>query len=521
MATRPLTIKKFDWWLNLSATSSIWDNQFSVCKNMFYNQRWQLQTRYGIKYFGNAIGTSKPVSSSFFFQRDDNLATTLLSASGTAMYKYNESTGNRSSIKTGLSEFETITGRTTWRTRRDFAVYKNTIYLTNWVNNYASYDGTTYTEYSGQPKFRYINMNTDRLFGAWEDINPNTIYYTAAAPTNWSSLTTNAVVVWWDELGRINGMTELWQIILAMKSGKVYSVDVTNQKADAIDSQTGWFSDRTIANIWNSVVYLTDRWIDTLKPRQWVAWASALESTTLDTDVRELTSKIKELNLNANCGLSIKKLQNYYITFDTTNDDIPDTTLVYSSLTKARTQYIYPSIYDYSMYINSNGEYKYLIASATEDRLYEMESWFDDLWLPIAHEIKSKDFDFWEPWSYKTYEYIDLIGKKSKWFDIDVNIEVDGVVVWWGKISWDMITETDVPSETIGTTAIWVSSLTGATDTDSWLDIFSYVARIPLFVTWSIINFQMSSEWGTRTLDSARIMVDQQEIDVFWYANIV
>jgi hypothetical protein len=44
-------------------------------------------------------------------------------------------------------------------------------------------------------------------------------------------------------------MNELGNIVLVMKSGKIYSVDVTNTKAEAIDAQTGGFSDRTIANV--------------------------------------------------------------------------------------------------------------------------------------------------------------------------------------------------------------------------------------------------------------------------------
>ena len=62
-------------------------------------------------------------------------------------------------------------------------------------------------------------------------------------------------------------MNELGNIVLVMKSGKIYSVDVTNTKAEAIDAQTGGFSDRTIANVGNSLVYLTERGVDTLQPR--------------------------------------------------------------------------------------------------------------------------------------------------------------------------------------------------------------------------------------------------------------
>lgn len=99
MGVKPITIQDFKGGLNLTVTSNIGDNQFQVCKNMFYNNKQQLQTRYGIKAFGNPVGTNKPVTSYFFFQRDDTFATMALCTSGTAMYKYNENTGNRSSIK--------------------------------------------------------------------------------------------------------------------------------------------------------------------------------------------------------------------------------------------------------------------------------------------------------------------------------------------------------------------------------------------------------------------------------------
>jgi hypothetical protein len=108
----------------------------------------------------------------------------LLAASGTNIYKLDNTLLTWASIKDTLTEFETATGKTTWRTRRDFAVYKNVVYLTNGINAYASYNGTTYTEYAGQPKFRYINMNLDILYGSGDDTTPSTIYYTAPAPVD-------------------------------------------------------------------------------------------------------------------------------------------------------------------------------------------------------------------------------------------------------------------------------------------------------------------------------------------------
>lgn len=518
MALKPITINKFDWWLNLSTISDIGDNQFQKAENVFYNSKWQLQTRYGIKTFWSAIGSNKPISSLFSFQRDDSWLVTTLAASGTAIYKLDNTALTWSSIKWSLNEFETATGKTTRRTRRDFAVYKNVIYLTNGVNNYASYNWTTYTEYSLQPKYRYINMVSDRLYGAGEDTNPSTIYYTAAAPTDWSDLDNNSVVVGWDEMGRINGLNELWNIILATKSSKIYSIDVTNAKADPIDSQTGWFSDRTIANVWNSLVYLTDRGVDTLQPRQSLAWASALESRPLDSDVRDLTTQIPELNLNANCWRYIKRLNNYYFSFDTNGDDVLDRHLVYNAQVKARTEYTYPSLYDYCTYINSLWEYQFLIASATWDHVYEIETWFQDLWEDITYDIKSKAFDFWEPWTFKTFGYIDITGQKTKGNDISLDIEVDWIVVWGWLITDSMIIETKVV-ETLWVRPIWTDTLTG--DIIEWIDLYQFIARVPLYVTWSTILFRMYSTGWTWILHKARIDVNTESIDVFNSSCIV
>jgi len=312
-----------------------------------------------------------------------------------------------------------------------------------------------------------------------------------------------------------------------MKSWNIYSADLTQTsslweiipKATPIDSQTGWYSDRTIANVWNSLVYLTERGVDTLQQRYTSAWASTIESAPLDETVRELTTQIEEKQLNANCWWYIKRLGNYYFTFDTNGDNIPDTTLVYNAMVKAWTQYTYPTAYDYGFYINSSGEYQYTLASASSDQMYEIEAWFDDDGELIAHELKTKSFDFGEPGTFKTYEYIDVIGEKNKYFDIQLDIEVDWVVVGWGMITDDMIIETK-PTETLGTRPIGVDSLTGSAQTEA-VYLYQFVARIPLYTTGSSINFKMSSTGWTWILNKARIGVDGEPIDVFWFANIV
>ena len=105
------------------------------------------------------------------------------------------------------------------------------------VNNYASWNGTTYTEYASQPKCRYISYLWDRVFRAWEDANPITIYYTWAVPANANTLNANFIKVWWDETGAINWLTELGNVIVAVKDAKHYAINPVAGTATPIDAQ--------------------------------------------------------------------------------------------------------------------------------------------------------------------------------------------------------------------------------------------------------------------------------------------
>lgn len=641
---KSINITDFRWWLNLSTSSILADNQFQICKNMFYNQKWQLQTRYWIKKFWAAIWSNAPVNSYFFHQRDDNDETVMLVWSWTDIYKYDETSDSYTSVKSNLAEYEK---NWTSRVRKDFAVYRNAIYIADWVNSYAVLDGYTpayitwwsgvsttlsawtsitdwsfsifldwtereivwitlasatsmwdiasavqtairaitstnetvvwdtdhfvitsadttwqsavsvmkkasgwtflwdkmcltnstwakitvraynlsYKEFGEQPLYRYINMNSDRLYGCGEDNNPNTLYYTDAAPTDWSELDKNSVVVGWDEMWRINWMTELGKVMLVVKSHKVYGVQVPQDaqdpwSIDAIDSQNGWYSDRAIQNVWNTLVYFSERWVNNLSQRYTSAWASTIISDPLDINVSELTSKIIKPSLNSNCALCIERLGNYYFSFDADGDDIPDTTLVYNSDCKAWTQYDYPLVYDYGEYLTADWKQKFILASGSEDQLYEIETWFDDDGAEIEHIIKSKDYDFWQPWLYKTFEYIDIIWFKQRWTDIRLNIEVD-----WVASAWWLIDDKSIidlwNKMTLWTRPLWLDPLTWLEWEDDRLDLYEYVIRLPLYVTWWQINFQMISGWWQWTIDRVRIGVNGEPIDLFGYNNIL
>jgi hypothetical protein len=586
--------------LNLTTSTNIKDNQFTKLLNFYYNKDKQPETRRWYTTFGNNIGTA-PITSYFFYQRDDSFATTAVCDAGTAFYKYDETSNTWNSVHTGLHEYETIPALSANRTRRDYAVYKNIIYMGNWVDNYASYDGTTYTNIGAgtpvvctfdnttdtvlkvahwltinseveftttwtlptwitantyyyvinpnandfqistskwgsavnfttngtgtnsylaltEPRVRYVSYLADRLFGAGDDGNPISLYYTNAAPADWTNLNQNTVVIGGDEWGRINGLSELQQVILAFKNQKIYSVNVTTPSALALDAQTWGYSDRCIQNVENSLLYFNERWVDTLQARYWVAWANALASKQLSDNIRRLINDIQPAQYNAGAARYSKSLNNYYFVFDTNDDNIPDKFLVYSSLVWSWSEYNLPNIYDFGEYITSDQAYYLLFASAITGQMFRFEYGFDDNGVTIDYELETKKFDFDTPWLYKTFDYIDIVWLKNIGSVIDVYAMVDWAVATQSQIT-DANIDMDSVAKTIGSTPIGIEPLTWPED-DVEIPLYRFTFRVPLYATGTNVSINMQSAGWVWILEKMRISKDDEPVDVFSYANI-
>lgn len=590
--------QNFTWGLNLIQTSVIPDSDFVIAKNVNYNNARQLQTRRGYTTFWNQIW-SNPITSYFFYQRDDTLARYALCMSGSVIYSYNEWTATRVSLWTGRTEFETLPWMTTRRTRRDFAQYKNIVYMCNWVDPYCKFDGTTLSNIGTgtptavtadnatdvftavahglttnsevfftttgtlptgitnqqvyyvntvpsvdtftvsttkggttlnfttnwtptisftavtEPRIRYIQYLADRLFGAWDDANPISLYYTNAAPADGTNINQNTVVIGWDETGIINGLNEYNQVVLAFKSNKIYAVNVTTPDAQPIDSQTGWYSDRTINVVGNSMVYLNERWIDNLIKRTWVDGAWAIESQALSDKIRELTKLIQPISYNSNAGNYIKTLNNYYFSFDTDGDDIPNETLVFNSQTGSWTQYTLGNIYDYGVYKDSSWVIHNLFASASGGQMYEYEYGFDDNGIEIEAEIQTKAFDLDTPAEYKDFSLMRVTGWMQQWGEIIADIIVDSESVSWGTITDNNL------SLTSGSYALWVRPLADESLGAGWsteiLPLYQFTAVIPFFARGFTIALNLSSS-GTQWIFekmSVEIVGEPKEVTLY------
>lgn len=591
----------FTWWLNLTQSSTIKDSEFVISKNVYYNNSKQIQTRRWYRKFGNNVWSS-PISSYFFFQRDDNLERIAIMFSGGVMYKYNEWTTTWDSVQTWLFEFETLPWETTKRTRRDFAVYKNVVYMCDGVNTYAQYDGATYsaiwvwtaitwttwdnttdtftksshwlvdwdeiylswgtlptwitswqvyyvissstntfqvsTSKNGsavdfttngswfsvykllQPRCRYISYLLDTVFGAWDDGNPSTLYHVTPQSADATDIVQNVVVIWWDEAGRINGLSEFWQLVNVFKDDKIYTY-LIGQSVDVVDSQTWWYSNRTIHSIGNTLAFFNERWIDVLQNRSWVWGTSAIESKPLSDNVRSLIENIKANNYRSCVAWYIKETNNYYFSFDTNGDDVPDTTLVYNSLVWSWTEYTFPEIYDYGWYIDSNWDRKYIFTSWVWWQCYEYEYWFSDAWVAIESVLQTKPYDFDDPAQVKEYQFLDITWwKQVNWLPLNIDIIVWDTTVRSVQVLDDQTQETTEAitlwTYPIGTEWIWwwTNELPAIT-----LNKFS--VKIPMFSRGQTISVKLSASWVQWILEKMRLWYDNSTIELFNTNNIL
>lgn len=591
---RAKEFKDLTWWLNLTQSDKLKDSEFKVLKNFFYNNSKQLQTRLGYTTFGNAIGSS-PITSYFFFQHDETKARMAVCNSGTTFYKYNESTENRDSVQSNLIEYETLPQKTANRTRWDYAVYKNVIYTGDWVNPYASYDWTTYTQigltnvsswisfdhtsnlvqktwhslsdwseiffYQGtmpseitlyqvyyvvnsnandfqisttkwwdvvsftdnwswtpwykslsEPRCRYLQYLWDRVYWAWDDSSPNTLYYTNAAPADGTNINQNALVVWWDEQGNITWLREYSQLVLTFKSWKIYAINVATPSADPVDSQTWWYWDRCIHSVWNWLVYFNERWIDTLKNRDWVSGAAGIESEPLSDNVRALIETIKEKQFDSWAAYYNKILNNYYFSFDTSNDNRPNTHLVYNSLVWAWSEYVLPPIYDYGHYVDSDWVVRHLFASASGWQMYEFEKWYDDNGTAIEYELESKDYDFWTEWL-KIFEFMTFSGYKQENWDVDITVMVDGEEIWVWVIT-DSNLDLGKPRWSLGVDSMGVEVLWGVWSDN--LPMYPFRIRIPFYARWENISYRLKCTWVQLILETVWVKRDNEEETIFY-----
>lgn len=476
---------------------------------------------------------TKPVTSYFFNRNESDSTNITIAVAGANMFLYNETAVAWERINSGLTEYETQTGRTSQRTRWAFFAIKVSggieVGMGNGVDDYRVWNGVTITEYAGQPKCRYFLYFQDKICSAGEDLFPFRFYFTNAAPSTAATINTNDVDVGNEFDGKINGLFELASTVLIGKTEKIYYVSFADTLANStclpIDAQNGLFSHRVTNGVGNAILYQTKNGIDNLSQKQYSTGGTAIVSENYTADLQKLTGLISANQYNANCGGYIKELNNFYFSFDTGDDNVPETTLVYSSLIgKTWSEYTYPAAYQYGYYIDSANAYNYLLCSGNAGIIYKIEKGFSDDGVPIEYEFKTKEYDFGNSSSWKDLEYIDLFGRKNEGSEFEIEVIVGGEVVYTATITDDYLTSS-VAVSTVGSDPIGTETIGGgaqSSEPDS-IDVFPYQIRLgaEIFASGHTVQIRgFGDDVPTVfTLDQIQIKYENNTDDLFPVAN--
>lgn len=533
--TLPTLTENSNNWINLLFSNATTTGSPDISSIKYLGLRVNYAASYTDKsailldaFYSYSSLSTKPVSSYFFDQRDDSGLIRAIAWCGTNAFLYHEGAnvtdGYWEVIDTGLTENESNGNITRWSAD----TYKNVIYMCNGVDSYRSWNDTTITLYGSQPKVRYIKYldDGDRMAGAGEDDNPSTLYYTDAAPADATALDANAVVIGGDQLGRINGLQSLGQVFVIGKDFKKYSVDITNEKALPLDPDSGWYANRSLQVVGRGILHQTERGVEELIARNALAGASAMESKALTDDLRPLINQIDEKYRNSSCALYIKELTNYYFTCDTTSDDIPETTIVRSaSVSNAWSKYSYPAIYQYGIYIDSEGNTYNLAARATSGQMIQLESQYSDFGQAYQCELRTKAWDFGDPRGWKDFTTVYITGLKSIGRDINVEVIVDGDVAYSGVITDASVNSMSSGGASLGVNPIGTTGLAGSATSGTILPMYKYEAQIggAQFSSGTTIQVRMYSNSTSQswTLDQMQIFYDNNVFDLFPISNLI
>jgi hypothetical protein len=346
-----------------------------------------------------------------------------------------------------------------------------------------------------------------------------TLYYTAASPANAQTLNTSNVDVGNETDGKNNALFPLAQSVMIGKTERIYYFDVVGSSCLPLDVQDGMFSNRAVKNVGNGILYQTKNGVDNLQQKQYSTGSSAIVGEQYSADLQTLTSKITANQWNANCGVYIKELNNYYFSFDTADDNTPDTTLVYSSLIgKTWSQYLYPAIYDYGYYIDTNNRYNYIMCSAVSGIIYKIENGFDDDGVPINYSLETKDFDFKMPFNWKDFEAVSIKGLKNEGSEATIDLLIEDDVVYTATLTDDFITSTS-SFATIGSDPIGSQAIGGGGVASTGIDVYPYQIKLgaELFASGQTMRIRITSSANplVMTVDTFEIKYTNSTEDMF------
>lgn len=375
-----------------------------------------------------AIGAD-PIHSLYpYFKKDGSKI--LLAGAGTSLYKFNGTAFV--AIKTGLSG-----------DRFEFETYKDACYICNGVNSLMKYDGTTVSDLATAPKFKYIKLHRNRLFGLGNPADPSVLYFSEPTlPDNWPALNFTEVYTNDGDFG--TGLAVFLDQLYAFKERSINPVDIqgdpTNWQVRKLVSNRGAVSQRSIAHVGGLLFFLSRSGV--------IAFDGIRAEPVKNENIQTTLSTLNQAKLNLACGIEFNNM--YWLA-------VPDGSSLYNNKV---------ILYDY-INNNYNGTYAGINASCFAtfnpngiDKLYfgdgvnglvhQYGEGFNDDGSAIEWTYITPFLDMGSPESLKKFKKLFIFAKAQSqvsslkvYFDVNfsgdtgpITVNTEGQYSKWGAMEW-------------------------------------------------------------------------------------
>lgn len=460
--------------LNTEHPTLIASDEFSDTLNMIRNSSGLWENRKGIAQFGADVGSGNPIHSLRFWETSSG-ARYLTVGTGGAIYSYAE--GAEYNDGTYTSRVTGLTGSLKW----DSIVYRDTIVLGNGTDNLrSSTDNTTFTSRSGVNivAAKYLEVGNDFVSFSGVSSNKDQVLLSSGAPSNpWEYNASNYANIDIGNSSEIKGMVSLGDNLVVAKARQTYAVALSDFSRATLDFGGGCESNRAMVRTQINSIFLAGRQgIYSIAKTQ--IGNNQLFGTPESQPVKSLYDLITDYSsINStyvfkdnwvlwSCDTSIGK-----ITF-LRDLDYTDSVWTYFYGVNAN---------DWTVYQDGEGEYHYLFADSSVDKVWELFKGRNDNGAPILSRLTSKMDDFGQAGVKKLVNYIDIYGyisENATWTvqlfkDDNTTIPFKEATINSTNITQEL-NDGGLGTESIGTTPL--GSLITSGDGD--LDVYPFHIRI-------------------------------------------
>jgi hypothetical protein len=294
-----------------------------------------------------------------------------------------------------------------------FYVYSDVLYGGNSYENYFSWTGSVFTEYSTAPKGNILEIFEDRMFVAGVRASPTTIYFTEVSqPTNFAS---NLI----QPLGEdsVTSLVNYYGSLLVFKKETIWKITFTFDQVSNIylgkyeiqSKNYGACSRKAVSWVENDIWFFTGREVRSIGYQDNNTGVLGINKTVISEQIKET---LKLINIsNFDLINTFYKDRRFYLSIPlntSTNDTVFVCHLLYSSNWTKYTNRVKANAYGF---IEVNDVLYSNLSSGSYGTLKWDDNVYSDIGVVISSEVFFKKIENNEFNVANTYRYCDLIFK--------------------------------------------------------------------------------------------------------------